>query len=67
MPVTKLIAGDGIKLKDFQNVEVTEITGTGTVLIDPEITELINEVVTEMDEVASILSNYSGGLFGGHW
>ena len=46
---------------------VSTLTSSGTITLDPEIEILIEEITNEIVDLSDILTNYSGGIFGGHW
>ncbi len=46
----------------------TSVTSSGdTIQLDPVIKTTIEEITVEIEDLANILTNYSGGLFGGYW
>lgn len=66
--VNSITLGDGlIGTQAGTTGNVTTITSSGTITLDPEIETLIQEITDEIVDLSDILTNYSGGIFGGHW
>lgn len=66
--VNSITLGDGlIGTQTGVSGNVNTITSSGTITLDPEIETLIQEITDEIVDLSDILTNYSGGIFGGHW
>lgn len=66
--VTQIQLGDGlIGTQAGVPGTVNTITSSGTITLDPQIETLIEEITEEIVDLSDILTNYSGGIFGGHW
>jgi len=65
--ITEIILGDGlIGTQGGTSSNTVSSSGT-TIQLDPAIKTTIEEITVEIEDLADILTNYSGGLFGGYW
>ena len=64
--VNSITLGDGL-IGTQAGTTVPTITSSGTITLDPQIETLIEEITEEIVDLSDILTNYSGGIFGGHW
>lgn len=66
--VTQIQLGEGlIGTQTGITGTVSTLTSSGTITLDPQIETLIEEITNDMIDLSDILTNYSGGIFGGHW